>query len=241
MLKLFCAIVGVAGSAFSVRVDERDSVDDLKDAIKAKKPNDFKDIDADKLQLFLAKTEGGAWLFDNEDLDTLLESEIDTSSYLHLRSSWKLCKRNLFGPGVSLGEDVVHVLVVVPYQQAQVDMFHEALSLAQQASVRQSRIEMRLEQLAASLPHKNSKSYSDGSLGQLLLERLKKDKMFFDLPPTDDGEAFWSADIQLQANAIRNEAAFDAFITPFFSTILRSCGLVFVKARDINGCPSLHL
>ncbi|EGZ27014.1 hypothetical protein PHYSODRAFT_553734 [Phytophthora sojae] len=64
MAKLFCAIVGVAGSAFSVRVDESDTVDDLKDAIKAKKPNDFKDIDADKLQLFLAKKDEGrgAWL-----------------------------------------------------------------------------------------------------------------------------------------------------------------------------------
>ncbi|GMF11186.1 unnamed protein product [Phytophthora lilii] len=114
MVKLFCAIVGVAGSPFSVRVDESDSVDDLKKAIKVEKSNDLKDVDADKLQIFLAKTGDGAWLSDNEDLDTLLQSEIDTSSYLHLRSSWKLYKRNLFGPGVSLGEDVVHVLVVVP-------------------------------------------------------------------------------------------------------------------------------
>lgn len=36
MVKLFCAIVGVVGSTISVRVDEDDSVDDLKDAIKAK-------------------------------------------------------------------------------------------------------------------------------------------------------------------------------------------------------------
>ncbi|KAG3109837.1 hypothetical protein C6341_g27935 [Phytophthora cactorum] len=46
MVKLFCAIVGVAGSAFSVRVDESDepeSVDDLKKEIKKEKPNDFKD------------------------------------------------------------------------------------------------------------------------------------------------------------------------------------------------------
>ncbi|KAG3199800.1 hypothetical protein PC129_g24000, partial [Phytophthora cactorum] len=64
MVKLFCAIVGVAGSAFSVRVDESDepeSVDDLKKEIKKEKPNDFKDVDADKLQLFLAKKHG-AWL-----------------------------------------------------------------------------------------------------------------------------------------------------------------------------------
>uniref|UniRef100_H3H6E1 Crinkler effector protein N-terminal domain-containing protein n=1 Tax=Phytophthora ramorum TaxID=164328 RepID=H3H6E1_PHYRM len=62
MVKLFCAIAGVAGSAFEVRVDESDSVYDLKKVIKGEKPNDLKDIDADKLQLFLAKKEDGAWL-----------------------------------------------------------------------------------------------------------------------------------------------------------------------------------
>ncbi|KAG3115521.1 hypothetical protein PI126_g24686, partial [Phytophthora idaei] len=31
-----------------------------------------------------------------------------------MRASWKLNKPSLFGPGVSLGEDVVHVLLVVP-------------------------------------------------------------------------------------------------------------------------------
>ncbi|KAG3010627.1 hypothetical protein PC121_g25289 [Phytophthora cactorum] len=61
MVKLFCAIVGVAGSAFEVDIDDAESVSALKDAIKAKKPNDFKDVDADKLQLFLAKKHG-AWL-----------------------------------------------------------------------------------------------------------------------------------------------------------------------------------
>ncbi|POM70106.1 Crinkler (CRN) family protein [Phytophthora palmivora] len=62
MVKLFCAIVGAAGSAFSVRVDESDTVDDLKGKIKEKKPNDLKNVDAKNLQLFLAKTAEGAWL-----------------------------------------------------------------------------------------------------------------------------------------------------------------------------------
>ncbi|GMF34897.1 unnamed protein product [Phytophthora lilii] len=60
MVKLFCAIVGVAGSAFSARVNKSDTVDDLKKAIKAEKPNDLKDVDADKLQLSLAK-KGTGW------------------------------------------------------------------------------------------------------------------------------------------------------------------------------------
>ncbi|OWZ13447.1 Crinkler (CRN) [Phytophthora megakarya] len=67
MVKLFCAIVGEVGSTFSVRVDENDSVDELKSAIqKKKKRNVLKDVDPGELQLFLAKTEGGAWLPSNE-------------------------------------------------------------------------------------------------------------------------------------------------------------------------------
>ncbi|KAL4118549.1 hypothetical protein PRIC2_010874 [Phytophthora ramorum] len=72
MVKLVCAIVGVAGSAFSVRVDESDSVGDLKKVIKGEKPNDLKDIDADKLQLFLAKKDG-AWLKDDDPAALELE------------------------------------------------------------------------------------------------------------------------------------------------------------------------
>ncbi|CAH0476301.1 unnamed protein product [Peronospora belbahrii] len=62
MVKLFCAIVGVEGSVFSVDIDASQSVADLKDAIRAKKPNDFKDVPAHLLQLFLAKNDAGVWL-----------------------------------------------------------------------------------------------------------------------------------------------------------------------------------
>ncbi|KAG2960577.1 hypothetical protein PC118_g22438 [Phytophthora cactorum] len=80
MVKLFCAIVGVAGSAFEVDIDKGQ-------------------------KLFLAKMANGAWLPDNDALDTLLQSKIDTSSYLHMRGSWQLSKPELFGPGVSLGKE----------------------------------------------------------------------------------------------------------------------------------------
>ncbi|KAJ0404825.1 hypothetical protein ATCC90586_000899 [Pythium insidiosum] len=49
MLTLFRALVGTAASSFSVGVDESDSVDDLKKAIKAEKPNTIT-CDADELQ-----------------------------------------------------------------------------------------------------------------------------------------------------------------------------------------------
>ncbi|KAL7680592.1 hypothetical protein Plhal304r1_c064g0151441 [Plasmopara halstedii] len=58
MLKLFCGIVGVAGSACLVRVDESVSADDLDEAINEKNSNDLTDVDTKNLQLFPAKTEG---------------------------------------------------------------------------------------------------------------------------------------------------------------------------------------
>ncbi|KAG2791448.1 hypothetical protein PC129_g24043 [Phytophthora cactorum] len=68
MFKLFYAIVGEAGSVFPVDIDAGQSVGDLKDAIKAKKPNKIT-CDADELQLFLAK-KGDAWL-NGDDLNTM--------------------------------------------------------------------------------------------------------------------------------------------------------------------------
>ena len=64
MVTLVCAIVGVQGNAFAIDIDTNKLVDHLKKAIKVEKPNDFKDVDADKLQLFLATVEDNAWLKD---------------------------------------------------------------------------------------------------------------------------------------------------------------------------------
>eukprot|EP00644_Phytophthora_capsici_P005623 jgi/Phyca11/12966/fgenesh1_pg.PHYCAscaffold_2_\ len=52
-MELFCAIVGVAESVFSVMIDNGETVDDLKDAIKGK--NEDIKCPARNLQLFLAK------------------------------------------------------------------------------------------------------------------------------------------------------------------------------------------
>ncbi|KAI9905985.1 hypothetical protein PsorP6_014150 [Peronosclerospora sorghi] len=60
MVKLFCALIGVKGSAFSVKIDASMSVGNLKDAIKAKKSATIT-CDAKDLQLFLAG-KSGAWL-----------------------------------------------------------------------------------------------------------------------------------------------------------------------------------
>ncbi|EGZ22659.1 hypothetical protein PHYSODRAFT_411345, partial [Phytophthora sojae] len=64
-VKFFCAIVGVAGSAFEVDIDDAESVSALKKAIKAENPATIT-CDAKDLQLSLAKTADGAWLLSND-------------------------------------------------------------------------------------------------------------------------------------------------------------------------------
>ncbi|ETP25969.1 hypothetical protein F441_01219, partial [Phytophthora nicotianae CJ01A1] len=66
MVKLFCALVGVKGNAFSVTIDASESVDDLKKAIKKEKENKIK-CDADELQLFLAREGDDKWLESSTD------------------------------------------------------------------------------------------------------------------------------------------------------------------------------
>ncbi|GMF17591.1 unnamed protein product [Phytophthora lilii] len=115
---LYCAIVGEAGRAFSVLVDESDSVDDLKDAIKTRMMFKFP---ADELQLFLAKPTEAVWL---TQLD-VLQGVRDTNGYKHLQfvdAKFRvvgLASRQLGVVGeeeVAIGKGHVHVLVVVPGQ-----------------------------------------------------------------------------------------------------------------------------
>ncbi|KAF1324654.1 Crinkler, partial [Globisporangium splendens] len=62
-MKLFCVFVGMNSSAFSVDIDESDTVGDLKDAIKTEEGFDFP---AHKLRLYLAKR-GNSWLPSRDD------------------------------------------------------------------------------------------------------------------------------------------------------------------------------
>ncbi|EEY62084.1 Crinkler (CRN) family protein, partial [Phytophthora infestans T30-4] len=70
MVTLYCVVVGVAGSAFPVDIDENKSVGHLKDAIKEKNAWTIT-CDAKNLQLFLAKKKKGAgvWLTENDVKD----------------------------------------------------------------------------------------------------------------------------------------------------------------------------
>ena len=121
-VRLFCAFVGEKGSAFPVTIERSETVGDLKKAIKLEKANDLKAIDADKLELYLAKKDG-AWLKDDDELDTMLLSEL-------VRTTYDLTREEKELPG-EYGLDKVleglpepktreiHVLVVVPKVDAE--------------------------------------------------------------------------------------------------------------------------
>ncbi|EEY53066.1 Crinkler (CRN) family protein [Phytophthora infestans T30-4] len=116
MVKLFCCIVGVAGSAFSVEVNEGTTVDDLKDEIARKQKYDFA---ASKLQLFLAKAGGNAWLSNlTEDVKklkkgektALVESLTQGEDELQGENPISECLEGMDPPEVKQ----IHVLVVAP-------------------------------------------------------------------------------------------------------------------------------
>ncbi|KAI9906126.1 hypothetical protein PsorP6_014137 [Peronosclerospora sorghi] len=76
MVKLYCAVVGVKGSAFSVKIDASESVGELKEAIATKQKYDFA---TSKLQLFLA-WKNGAWLESrSNDVEKLKQGELTTA------------------------------------------------------------------------------------------------------------------------------------------------------------------
>ncbi|KAG2781720.1 hypothetical protein Pcac1_g8403 [Phytophthora cactorum] len=118
MVKLFCAIVGEAGSAFSVRLDESDSVDDLKKAIAEDQKYDFA---ASKLQLFLAKKGDGAWLSSlTEDVKKLKKGEKTVFIEALTQEEQELQAEDpledvLYGMDPPSARQI-HVLVVVPEQ-----------------------------------------------------------------------------------------------------------------------------
>ncbi|KAE8959607.1 hypothetical protein PR002_g30487 [Phytophthora rubi] len=124
MVKLFCAIVGAAGSVFPVDIDAGQTVGDLKDAIKAKKMYKFP---ADELQLFLAKKDEGrgAWLTDDDpaaleleegkthqDIQTVIDGEKMKATWTieDVLTANNMTKRE----GRAPKSRQIHVLVVVP-------------------------------------------------------------------------------------------------------------------------------
>ncbi|KAL8003041.1 hypothetical protein Plhal703r1_c13g0064631 [Plasmopara halstedii] len=120
MVKLICAIVGPAGNAFPVDIDADQLVGDLKDAIRAKNPDTIK-CEAAKLELFLAMTDGGAWLSSqSDDVKKLKKGEKTALIKLLIKEDqqlqaedpleYVLRENNMATPQ----SRQIHVLVVVP-------------------------------------------------------------------------------------------------------------------------------
>ncbi|KAG1693370.1 hypothetical protein DVH05_023456 [Phytophthora capsici] len=123
MMKLYCAIVGVAGSVFAVEIGEDKTVYDLKDAIKTQ--NKIKKVDAGDLQLFLAKKKKkgkGMWLTE-KDVQKGVNNTSDFNLLGTVGAPLKfvgLLKDDVeFEPTLKDVESMntpVHVLVAIPQQ-----------------------------------------------------------------------------------------------------------------------------
>ncbi|TDH71413.1 hypothetical protein CCR75_009646 [Bremia lactucae] len=92
-------------------------------------------------------------------------------------------------------------------------------------------IESKIQEINSKLPSQPDKLYTDGALGEIAIESLERFESITDFAARDDEESFWSQRIQRQANAISNEALFDAFITPFFDRALANWNMVFVNSE----------
>ncbi|KAG2856756.1 hypothetical protein PC113_g11295 [Phytophthora cactorum] len=241
MVKLFCAIVGEAGSAFEVKIDDAESVSALKEVIARKLKYTGR---ADKLQLFLAKKDGGAgaWLTEKDVKEGVSDSDTSDLELLDVAGA----PLNLVGlsvedvrfqvtkEDVKAGKVPVHVLVVVPEQEQQlpVESVRDSAMFREASSFRKLRRDVvEIKEALASLPHKQSKSYSDAALGQIQYARLERSGLIIDAAPIENAEPFWTEKIQDQAKRIKDEAVFDAFITPYFSSISNRMDL-----RPTVGC-----
>ncbi|KAE9033885.1 hypothetical protein PR003_g8654 [Phytophthora rubi] len=123
MVKLFCAFVGVAGSALPVDIDAGQSVGDLKDAIKAKDEDGDIKCSAHKLHLFLARKDDDSWLESSTDdvkklkkggKTALIEALTDEDKELDGEFGLEDVLKGMPEPKTMQ----IHVLVVVPTEEA---------------------------------------------------------------------------------------------------------------------------
>ncbi|KAG6618334.1 Crinkler (CRN) family protein [Phytophthora cinnamomi] len=113
MVTLYCTVVGVAGSAFPVDIDDKKSVGHLKKEVKAENPATIT-CDAKDLQLFLAKTADGAWLDGAGAAAVALDECGHPQGCVQMDPLLWIKNVKYFGDNFQPGEGQVHVLVVVP-------------------------------------------------------------------------------------------------------------------------------
>ncbi|ETK76841.1 hypothetical protein L915_16825, partial [Phytophthora nicotianae] len=102
-------------SVFSVEIQRNADVEVLQEKIFAKKRySERYKFDASELTLYLAQKKGETtWPADDDNLDALLQGDVD-KKYMKMRPSWKLNKKELFGPSFTPGDEEIHVLVELP-------------------------------------------------------------------------------------------------------------------------------
>ncbi|GMF41626.1 unnamed protein product [Phytophthora lilii] len=181
-VSLCCAIVGKAGGVFGVKIDNGVQVWELQDAIKAKKPNDFKDIDADKLQLFLAKTEGGAWLDGAGAEAVALDERGHPQGCVQMDPTLWIKNPKHFGDNFQPGEGQVHVLVVVPKR----DGTSNGMSAAT-TPLTVEQVEMSMNKVLRERDEKAS-AYSFSDLNTEMEQRIVKKMRLTENVPTDIDE-----------------------------------------------------
>ncbi|EEY69586.1 Crinkler (CRN) family protein, partial [Phytophthora infestans T30-4] len=176
MVTLYCVVVGVAGSAFPVDIDENKSVGHLKDAIKEKNASTIT-CDAKNLQLFLAKKKKGAGVRLTEN--DVKDGVSDTSDLKLLGvagaplSLVGLSEKDVkFVPTLEDVESMntpVHVLVVVPEQDGTISK--EMSAATSPLTVEQ--VEMSMNKVLRERDEKAS-AYSFSDLNTAMEERIVK-------------------------------------------------------------------
>ncbi|GMF28345.1 unnamed protein product [Phytophthora lilii] len=227
MVKLFCAIVGAAGSAFEVKIDDTESVSALKKAIweeiKAKFIHDdkFRSVVASDLQLFLAKTEGNAWLSSlTEDVKklkkgkktALVESLTQEDKELQGEDPISEYLEGMDAPKVKQ----IHVLVVVPMQDG---TSNEMSAATTPLTVEQ--VEMSMNKFLRERDEKAS-AYSFSDLNTEMEQRIVKKMRLTENVPTDIDEPedtsipgyMWIPEVsengQSQRTGTKDESAYNA-------------------------------
>lgn len=105
----------VEGCVISISIDEGMTIGILKQAIKDAKPNDLKDLDAHKLELFPAKTEeGDKWMTREEAKAGVGSRKALAAEMPLLFAGLSDAEARITKEDVAAGRIPVHVLVVVP-------------------------------------------------------------------------------------------------------------------------------
>jgi hypothetical protein len=234
MMKLLCSLVG---NAFPVTIDASDLVGDLKKSIKKEKENDLKAIDADKIQLFLAKKDD-EWLTQKQ----VEEGISETSDFESLDVAG--APLNLVGLSEEdvrfevTKEDIksknipVHVLVVVPNQKCTASEMSVApipLTAEQTKMIVNEVLNERDEKASA---------YSFSNLNTAMEERiLKKMRLTENVPtdihePEDTSIPGYSWIPEVLENGQSQRAGYMAYLQQHLATLLN--GGNFVLADIAN-------